>query len=142
MACWAGCGSSPAARVKEGEDLPACLRREIREELGAEVSVGEALGVYRHAYTHFRITLHAFRCRLLSGEPHPLQAADLRWVPRRICISSPWARSTARSPRAYGKHAAEFFSPIPPTVRKNGAPYAPSRWEGGIFAKNGLRGGA
>jgi len=42
--------------------------------------VGEALGIYRHAYTHFRVTLHAFRCRLVRGEPQPIQAADLRWV--------------------------------------------------------------
>ena len=70
----------PGGKQQDGEDLPACLRREIGEELGVEIEVGQALGVYRHAFTHFRITLHAFRCRLLAGEPQPIQAADLRWA--------------------------------------------------------------
>ncbi len=69
----------PGGKLQEGEDLPACLRREIKEELGVEIEVGAALGVYRHAYTHFSVTLHAFACRLISGEPLPLQASDLRW---------------------------------------------------------------
>jgi A/G-specific adenine glycosylase len=70
----------PGGKVQEGEDLPTCLKREICEELGAEIAVGEALGVYHHAYTHFRVTLHAFECTLADGEPRPIQAADLRWV--------------------------------------------------------------
>jgi A/G-specific adenine glycosylase len=70
----------PGGKQQEGEDLPACLRREIREELGVEVQVAEELGIYRHAYTHFRVTLHAFRCRLTAGEPRPIQPSDLRWV--------------------------------------------------------------
>jgi len=70
----------PGGKVQEGEDLLACLRREICEELGAEIEVGEPLGVYRHAYTHFRITLHAFRCILVTNEPRPIEAADIRWV--------------------------------------------------------------
>jgi A/G-specific adenine glycosylase len=70
----------PGGKQQEGEDLPACLRREIFEELGAEIEVGQALGVYRHAFTHFRITLHAFRCRLLAGEPRPVEAVDVQWV--------------------------------------------------------------
>ena len=70
----------PGGKVQQGEDLPACLRREICEELGAEIEVGELLGVYRHAFTHFRITLHAFRCTLIRNEPRPIQAADIRWV--------------------------------------------------------------
>lgn len=70
----------PGGKQQEGEDLASCLRREIREELGVEIEVGELLGVYRHAYTHFRITLHAFRCLLLRGEPQSIQVADLRWV--------------------------------------------------------------
>lgn len=70
----------PGGKVCPGESLADGLRREIREELGAEIRVGEEFGVYRHAYTHFRITLHAFLCELLDGEPRPLAAADLAWV--------------------------------------------------------------
>ncbi len=68
-------------KLQPGEDLATCLQREIREELGAEIDVHDALGVYRHAYTHFRVTLHAFACSLRDGaEPRPLQVHDLRWV--------------------------------------------------------------
>ncbi len=70
----------PGGKLEPGEELPGCLRREIREELGVEISVGEEIGVYRHAYTHFSITLHAFHCSLISGEPQPLQVADVAWV--------------------------------------------------------------
>lgn len=70
----------PGGKQMPGEDLASCLRRELNEELGVEVEVGEQLGVYRHAYTHFRVTLFAFCCSLLVGEPRPIQAADLRWV--------------------------------------------------------------
>jgi A/G-specific adenine glycosylase len=71
----------PGGKQQPGEDLPACLQREIEEELDASICVGAELGVYRHAYTHFRVTLHAFHCAL-KGEkqPRPLQAQDLRWV--------------------------------------------------------------
>jgi A/G-specific adenine glycosylase len=70
----------PGGKTEAGESLADCLRREIREELGAEIEVGEPFGVYRHAYTHFRITLHAFLCALINGEPAPLDAAALAWV--------------------------------------------------------------
>jgi A/G-specific adenine glycosylase len=70
----------PGGKQQDGEDLPTCLRREICEELGAEIEVGALAGVYRHAYTHFRLTLHAFYCRLQSGEPRPVEVAALRWV--------------------------------------------------------------
>jgi len=70
----------PGGKVEKGESLEACLAREIREELGAGIQVGEAFGIYRHAYTHFRITLHAFLCELTDGEPKPFEAAELAWV--------------------------------------------------------------
>ena len=70
----------PGGKQQDGEDLPACVRREICEELGVEIEVGAQLGVYQHAYTHFRVTLYAFYCTLLKGEPRPIQADDVRWV--------------------------------------------------------------
>ena len=70
----------PGGKVEKGESLEDCLVREIREELAVQIRVGEDFGVYRHAYTHFRITLHAFLCELTEGEPQPLEAAELAWV--------------------------------------------------------------
>jgi A/G-specific adenine glycosylase len=70
----------PGGKLQEGEDLAQCLEREIREELGAEITVGDQVGVYKHAYTHFRVTLYAFNCRLVRGEPRPIQSAEVRWV--------------------------------------------------------------
>jgi A/G-specific adenine glycosylase len=61
-------------------DLHTCLRREIAEELGMIIEVGEALTTVKHAYTHFRITLHAFHARWVEGEPQAIGCADWRWV--------------------------------------------------------------
>jgi A/G-specific adenine glycosylase len=71
----------PGGKLNPGEDLATCLRREVGEELGVGITVGGSLGVYRHAYTHFKVTLHAFCCSLDNGaEPSPLQAQELRWI--------------------------------------------------------------
>jgi len=70
----------PGGKLQPGEDLTSCLQREIQEEMAAHIHVGEKLGVFRHAYTHFRITLHAFYCTLLTGEPANLEHRELAWV--------------------------------------------------------------
>jgi A/G-specific adenine glycosylase len=70
----------PGGKCEDGESLPECLAREMCEELDVTVDVGRQLTVVEHAYTHFRITLHAFWCRLSDGEPRCLDCAAVRWA--------------------------------------------------------------
>jgi A/G-specific adenine glycosylase len=71
----------PGGKIQEGETLEEGLQRELMEELGLPVHVGESLGIYHHAYTHFKITLHAFFCHPLNGhQPQPLEGQAFSWV--------------------------------------------------------------
>ncbi len=63
------------------DELPATgLVRAIREQTGIEVRGGAPLARIEHAYTHFRITLHAFAGELVASDPRPLRCAEVRWV--------------------------------------------------------------
>ena len=70
----------PGGKAEPGESMIDACHRELREELGVKVVVGEPLARVDHAYSHFKITLHAFRCRITSGEPVHHAAQPLRWV--------------------------------------------------------------
>lgn len=70
----------PGGKLEAGESLPEGLKREIFEELEVEIRVGEPFGVFKHAFTHFKITLHAFLCELLDGEPQAVEASEIKWV--------------------------------------------------------------
>ena len=70
----------PGGKVETDESLSDCLVREIEEELGCCIEVGEPFGQYQHAYTHFRISLHAFLCHIIAGEPQALEAQQIAWV--------------------------------------------------------------
>jgi A/G-specific adenine glycosylase len=67
------------------ETLPQALHRELKEELAIAVNVGELFTVVKHAFTHFKITLHAFECEYLGAipphtEPQAIQAHAWAWV--------------------------------------------------------------
>jgi A/G-specific adenine glycosylase len=71
----------PAGRVPPGESHQQALARVCAENLGiAAIRPGGLVTTVRHAYTHFRITMHVYRCHLEKGDPAPVQHAELRWV--------------------------------------------------------------
>jgi A/G-specific adenine glycosylase len=70
----------PGGIVNKGEVLEEGLKRIVYEELGIRIMVGEAIASVNHAYTHFRITLQAFRCTRLSGRLRALACQDWRWA--------------------------------------------------------------
>ena len=69
----------PGGKWEEGEDAESALARELREELGMEVSIRRAHPPVRHAYTHFSVTLHAFSVEPAKGQ-EPRSPLPLRWV--------------------------------------------------------------
>ncbi len=82
----------PGGKLEDTDaDLAACLRREIDEELGMEIEVRAPITVVQHAYTHFRITLHAFHAIHRGGEPQAIGCADWRWLPLREVENFPLA---------------------------------------------------
>lgn len=74
----AGRWELPGGKVAPGETEPAALARELAEELGIEVEIGDRLGddIALDATT----TLRAYHVSLISGEPQPHDHGALRWV--------------------------------------------------------------
>jgi 8-oxo-dGTP diphosphatase len=79
-----GLWSVPGGRVVAGEYLADALRREVREETGIEIEVGELLGVLeRRGREHF-VILDFLAQPLDDSTPRASDdAADARWVPLR-----------------------------------------------------------
>jgi 8-oxo-dGTP diphosphatase len=70
----------PGGKVEAGETPEFCLKREIMEEFGIEVSIGQFLGESIYEYDFGMIRLLAFRTSWVEGELNPKAHGAIEWV--------------------------------------------------------------
>src|SRR5215469_16125110 len=70
----------PGGKREEDETFEQCLVRELREELGIEVDVGEPVESLTHAYPEKTVVLKFFRCSWKQNEPRAIDCLDFKWV--------------------------------------------------------------
>lgn len=79
------------AVLGDTSDLSAALKALLKERFGISVELGILLGIYKHAYTHFSITLHAFTCE--PADPaHLTLPQGFEWVPIRALSDYPMGK--------------------------------------------------
>ena len=70
----------PGGKLESGETPEECLKRELYEEFGIEVSVGHFVAESIYHYDHISIRLIAYVATLLGGLLEPTDHDDYRWV--------------------------------------------------------------
>lgn len=70
----------PGGKQEKGEKIKQTLERELLEELGVRVNVESEIMQIKHGYSHFTITLHAYFCSIVAGNPQPKSSQALEWV--------------------------------------------------------------
>ena len=77
---WKDWWEFPGGKMEPGETPEGALRREIREELSAEISVDEFLCTVGYDYPKFHLTMHCYLCSLLSEALHLNEHEAARWL--------------------------------------------------------------
>jgi 8-oxo-dGTP diphosphatase len=70
----------PGGKQEPGESLEECLQRELKEELGIDITPGPSFHIIRHEYPEKLVELHFFCCTIHNGAPRTLGCEEWRWV--------------------------------------------------------------
>ena len=77
---WQDWWEFPGGKMEVGETPEEALKREIKEELSAEISVGELLTTVEYDYPAFHLTMHCFLCTLVGEALHLNEHEAARWL--------------------------------------------------------------
>jgi len=70
----------PGGKIKQGESPKQCLAREIKEELNITVDIYNRIGVIKHQYSHFKVSISLYECKYKSGIPKALASEKIKWI--------------------------------------------------------------
>ena len=87
---WQDWWEFPGGKMEVGETPEEALKREIREELSAEISVGELLTTVEYDYPAFHLTMHCFLCTLVGEALHLNEHEAARWLTKDELDSVKW----------------------------------------------------
>ena len=71
----------PGGKVEAGETPEQALKREIREELATEISVGDYLMTVEYDYPEFHLSMACYWCSIKEGNLTLLEHEAARWLP-------------------------------------------------------------
>lgn len=80
----------PGGKIESGESPKEALKREIREELDAEIEVVELLQTVEWDYPNFHLTMHCFICSLISESLHLNEHEAATWLSSETLRSVKW----------------------------------------------------
>ncbi|BAU29577.1 8-oxo-dGTP diphosphatase [Aneurinibacillus soli] len=83
----------PGGKIEAGESPQDALRREIKEELGIEITVGELIADVTHEYPAVIVRLLTYYARMINSEVVPIAAEHekLEWLGRDELAKLEWA---------------------------------------------------
>lgn len=76
--------------MEAGETPQQALAREIREELEAEITIGNLIRTVEWDYPTFHLTLHCYWCALTSASLHLNEHESARWLTNEELHSVSW----------------------------------------------------
>ncbi len=87
---WKDWWEFPGGKIEDGEGPEEALLREIQEELGTEISVGQELCKVEYDYPKFHLSMHCYLCSLAGKEIKLLEHEDARWLRKEELDSVNW----------------------------------------------------
>jgi A/G-specific adenine glycosylase len=76
----AGLWEFPGGKVEPNETIEQALHRELNEEVNITVRINYKRLLVKHAFSHFKISLHVYDCKYLSGDVKALSSDEIKWV--------------------------------------------------------------